>query len=85
MRAQLTNEFFNVGMGEDVTINELVAIICRVIGFSGEIAHDLSKPDGTPRKLLDVSRLRALGWAPTISLEQGIEMVYKQIEADKIF
>lgn len=85
MNSDVTNEFFNVGQGADVTINELVNVICQVIGYSGEIKHDLSKPDGTPRKLLDVSRLRALGWAPTVSLEQGIEMVYKYVQDNKIF
>lgn len=70
-------EIVNVGCGEDVTIRELVGIICEVVGFHGEIAFDPTKPDGTPRKLLDTSRLTALGWKPKISLRDGIARTYK--------
>lgn len=66
----------NVGTGVDVTIRELAETVARVVGFEGELAWDTSKPDGTPRKLMDVSRLRALGWAPTVELEDGIRETY---------
>jgi len=67
----------NVGSGEDVTILELTRLVCRVVGYEGRIAHDLTKPDGTPRKLMAADRLRALGWAPTIGLEEGIAAAYR--------
>ena len=57
-------EIINVGCGEDVSIRELAELICDVVGFKGELAWDTTKPDGTPRKLLDVSKIHALGWAP---------------------
>ena len=66
----------NVGTGCDVTILELANTMARVIGFKGTIEFDLSKPDGTPRKLLNVSRLSSLGWQYTVDLEQGLEMTY---------
>jgi GDP-L-fucose synthase len=67
----------NIGCGEDVTIDQLAGLIADVVGFTGDVEHDTSKPDGTPRKLLDVSRIRALGWSPTISLPDGIKSVYE--------
>src|SRR5690606_26432897 len=67
----------NVGSGEDVTILELARLVCAVVGFRGEIVHDLSRPDGTPRKLMSGDELRALGWAPRIGLEQGIAETYR--------
>lgn len=70
-------EIVNVGCGEDVTIRELVGIICEVVGFRGEIAFDSTKPDGSPRKLLNTSRLTALGWEPKISLRDGIARTYE--------
>jgi len=69
-------EHVNVGTGEDLSIGELAAIVRRVVGFEGELRFDATKPDGTPRKLLDVSRLKALGWAPRIPLERGIAETY---------
>jgi GDP-L-fucose synthase len=66
----------NVGWGEDVSIRELAAMIADVVGFKGTIAFDTSKPDGTPRKLLDVSRLTRLGWKPSVSLRNGLELAY---------
>jgi GDP-L-fucose synthase len=66
----------NVGYGEDVTIRELAEIICEVVGFSGALTFDVSKPDGTPRKLMDSSRLRGLGWKPRVALREGIERTY---------
>jgi GDP-L-fucose synthase len=69
-------QFINVGFGSDVSIQELAETIRRIIGFAGEILWDISKPDGTPRKLMDSSRLFALGWRPQIDLEQGIRLAY---------
>jgi GDP-L-fucose synthase len=69
-------EIVNVGYGEDVTIHDLVQIIARVVGLEMKIEFDLSKPDGTPRKLLDSTRLQALGWQPRIALEEGIQQTY---------
>lgn len=66
----------NIGTGEDVTIAELAKMVAKVVGFSGEMVFDTSKPDGTPRKLMDVSRLHALGWKHKISLEQGLRLTY---------
>ena len=68
----------NVGTGKDLTINELAAVIKNVVGYTGKIEHDTSKPDGTPRKLLDISKLSALGWIAKINLEDGLRKVYKQ-------
>lgn len=66
----------NVGTGEDVTIKELAETVARVVGYEGELVWDTTKPDGTPRKLLDVSKMSALGWRATTPLERGIEAVY---------
>ncbi len=71
------NEFFNIGTGEDVTIRELAELIGEVIGYKGELKFDTSKPDGTPRKLLDVSRIRKAGWKHKIELKKGLEMTYE--------
>lgn len=67
----------NVGVGEDLTILELAQLVAKVVGFKGEILTDPSKPDGTPRKLLDVSKLAGLGWKPRIALEDGIASTYR--------
>jgi GDP-L-fucose synthase len=70
-------QFINVGYGSDVTIRALAETVKRILGFSGEIVWDKSKPDGTPRKLMDSSRLMALGWKPQVELEQGIRLAYE--------
>ncbi len=70
-------EHVNVGSGEDVTILELTQLVCEVVGFSGDIVTDPSKPDGTPRKLMSADKLRALGWAPSIGLRDGVERAYQ--------
>ncbi len=70
-------EIVNVGTGTDVTIRELAEMIAKVTGFQGELVFDATKPDGTPRKLLDVSRAKSAGWSAKIALEQGIEATYK--------
>jgi GDP-L-fucose synthase len=67
----------NIGVGDDVTIRDLAILVARVVGYDGELRFDSSKPDGAPRKLLDVSRLRALGWAPRLPLEVGVRSTYE--------
>ncbi len=71
----------NVGSGSDQSILDLAKLICRIAGYEGKIEHDLSKPDGTPRKLMDSGRIAAMGWQPGISLEQGIAGVYRSFAA----
>ena len=68
----------NIGTGEDLEIGELALLIKKIVGYTGEIKHDLSKPDGTPRKLMDVSKLHGLGWKAAIGLEEGIRRVYEE-------
>lgn len=70
-------EFVNIGTGSDVTIKELANIVKNVVGFEGDIVWDTTKPDGTPRKLMDVSRLNEFGWKHTIDIEQGIALAYQ--------
>jgi GDP-L-fucose synthase len=69
-------EIINVGCGEDISIRELAELICEVVGFQGDLVWDATKPDGTPRKLLDVSKLHGLGWRHTIALREGIARTY---------
>ncbi len=73
-------EIVNIGTGEDVTIAELAETIRRVVGYEGNLVYDTSKPDGTPRKLLDVSRLHAQGWKHRIGLEEGVRQVYNGVD-----
>jgi len=70
-------EIINIGCGEDVSIRELAELICDIVGFDGDLAWDATKPDGTLRKLLDVTKMRALGWKPTIPLRDGIIQTYE--------
>jgi GDP-L-fucose synthase len=70
-------ELINIGSGEDITLINVARMVKVIVGFDGEIKHDLTKPDGTPRKLLDVSRLFKLGWRPKVSLEEGIKRSYE--------
>lgn len=70
------NDFYNVGYGKDVTILELAEIIKEVVGFEGEIIFDTSKPDGTPRKITDISRIKTTGWSPKTELKEGIKISY---------
>ena len=72
--------FVNIGTGEDLQILELAQLVQRIVGYTGEIRHDLSKPDGTPRKLLDVSKLHGLGWKAKIGLEEGVRAVYDEVK-----
>jgi GDP-L-fucose synthase len=70
-------EFVNIGVGKDISIKDLAYLIKKITGYNGEIIFDTNKPDGTPRKLMDTSKLNALGWTPKINLEEGIASVYK--------
>ncbi len=81
MRGYSGEQFINVGVGEDLTIRALAELVAEVVGYAGTIATDPSKPDGTPRKLMDVSRLHALGWRHRISLREGITETYASFRA----
>lgn len=76
-------ELVNIGTGTDISIKDLALLIMQIAGYKGEIRFDSTKPDGTPRKLMDVTKLMNLGWKPKISLEEGIRMVYKDVEKMK--
>jgi GDP-L-fucose synthase len=69
-------QFVNVGCGEDISIKDLIEVIKKVVGYKGEIRFDTTKPDGTPRKLMDATKLRNMGWQPKVSLEEGIMLAY---------
>ena len=77
-------QLVNIGTGEDVTIKELAETVMKVVGFEGSIVFDTSKPDGTPRKLLDVSRLAGLGWHAQSNLPTGIRLAYEAAPHFKI-
>jgi GDP-L-fucose synthase len=84
MNEYLHDETINVGSGQEVTIRELAETIRDVVGFKGNLVFDGSKPDGSPRKLLDVSRLHTMGWKPKVSLRNGIESAYKDFLNGKV-
>jgi GDP-L-fucose synthase len=69
--------FLNIGTGKDIPIAELAVMVAEAVGYTGEICWDRTKPDGTPRKLLDCARINALGWAPKISFRDGIAATYR--------
>jgi GDP-L-fucose synthase len=75
-------DWINVGTGTDVTIKELTEVVAETVGFAGKIVWDTSKPDGTPRKLMDVSKLTALGWSARIALREGVEKTYASFLAE---
>src|SRR5256714_12364634 len=77
-------EIINIGCGEDISVRELAELICDIVGFKGEIACDTTKPDGTPRKLLDVSKIHALGWRHRIGLREGITRTYEWFLENKM-
>jgi GDP-L-fucose synthase len=77
MKSYSGAELINIGTGEDITITEFARLVAATVGFAGEISFDTSRPDGTPRKLLDVSRLAKLGWRATTSLQDGIRLAYQ--------
>ncbi|WP_295387980.1 GDP-L-fucose synthase [uncultured Thiodictyon sp.] len=72
----------NVGCGEDLSIGELAALVCETVGYTGRIVYDTSKPDGTPRKLMNSERLRGLGWRPRVSLKEGLALAYQDFIAN---
>jgi len=82
--ATAPSRLFNVGIGEDVTIRETAEMVRNIVGFDGEVVWDSSKPDGTPRKLMDVSRINSLGWKASISLQEGIRGVYEHYRQSSI-
>jgi GDP-L-fucose synthase len=84
MEKDVREGVFNVGTGEDVTIKGLAELVMRVVGFGGDIIFDASKPDGTPRKLLDVSKMRQLGWAAKIPLQDGIRLAYQDFLSRRV-
>ncbi|WP_099367016.1 GDP-L-fucose synthase [Sphingobacterium sp. 1.A.4] len=73
-------QFVNIGVGEDISIKDLALLIKEVVGFKGELEFDSSKPDGTPRKLMDVGKLKGLGWLPKTSLKEGIALAYEDFK-----
>ena len=77
--------FVNVGSGTDVSIKELAQLVAKVTGFKGELVFNTSKPDGTPRKLMDVGRLHRLGWNHSIELEEGVRAVYDEMKGSEVF
>jgi GDP-L-fucose synthase len=79
MRNYSGEEHVNVGTGEDIRIIDLARLVCRIVGTEPLIELDPGKPDGTPRKLLDIGKLRALGWSPSISLEDGIKRIWSEL------
>ncbi|MDO7907202.1 GDP-L-fucose synthase [Paenibacillus sp. JX-17] len=78
------DEIVNIGVGEDISIRELAELVSRIVGYQGQIEFNTSYPDGTPRKLVDVSRIHALGWAARISLEEGITSVYDAYQKEAL-
>lgn len=78
-KQEIRNTHLNIGCGEDISIAELARLVREIVGFEGEICFDTSKPDGTAQKLLDISKLKALGWEPSIKLEEGIRGVYEKV------
>lgn len=77
-------QFVNIGTGEDLTIHELASLIKNIVGYKGEIIWDRTKPDGTPRKLMDVSKIHSLGWKHEIGLEKGIKKVYEDFLSENV-
>jgi GDP-L-fucose synthase len=77
MKVHSSSDMVNIGTGEDISIAEFAQVVARIVGYTGTISYDTSRPDGTPRKLLDVSRLTALGWRARTSLEEGIALAYR--------
>jgi GDP-L-fucose synthase len=79
--AAAIGEFVNIGTGQEISIRELAMLIVEIAGYRGHLAYDKSKPDGTPRKLLDVSRMTAMGWTSRIGLRDGIAAIYAEYAA----
>jgi GDP-L-fucose synthase len=85
MQNYSNKEIVNVGCGNDISIKDLALLIKDIVGFEGSLTFDSSKPDGTPRKLMDVSRINKLGWSQSITLEEGIKSVYKSVLEEGVF
>jgi len=77
-------EIVNIGTGTDLTVRELAEMVCDVVGFKGKLTWDASKPDGTPRKLLDITKIKSLGWKPTIALREGMVQTYEWFQRHQI-
>ncbi len=84
MKTYSDESHVNVGSGEDISILDLTKLICQIVGFEGDIKHDLSKPDGTPRKLMSAQKLRAMGWEPKIELEEGVKSTYQLFQTTSV-
>lgn len=84
MKNYSANMHINVGSGEDITIYDVARLVCNVVGFTGEIERDITKPDGTPRKLMSAEKLRAMGWAPKVDLSTGVAATYEWFLANKL-
>jgi GDP-L-fucose synthase len=85
MEQRIGEGIYNIGSGTDLTVKELAQAVMRVVGFDGKLVFDASKPDGTPRKLLEVSRMRALGWQPRYGLEEGMRLTYQWCLENDVF
>jgi GDP-L-fucose synthase len=81
---EVTTSHINVGTGEDLSIAELATLVSEVVGYQGEIRYDTGKPDGAPRKLLDISRIRELGWSPEVSLRDGVTRAYEDFRSEEL-
>ncbi len=81
---EVTTSHINVGTGEDLSIAELATLVSEVVGYQGEIRYDTGKPDGAPRKLLDISRIRELGWTPEVSLRDGVTRAYEDFRSEEL-
>lgn len=79
------SQWINIGVGEDISIKDLALMVREIVGYTGDIKFNTEKPDGTPRKLLDVSKINSLGWSATIKLKEGIKKVYNELMSLKIF
>ena len=78
-------ELVNIGCGDDISIKDLAVTIKDIVGFEGELTFDTTKPDGTPRKLLDMTKMHSLGWKHKITLNDGIKMVYQDVLSKNLF
>ncbi len=84
MKTYNGKQFLNIGTGEDISIKDVALLVKKIVGFEGDLFFDVSKPDGTPRKLMNVNQLHALGWKHTIELETGIAMAYEDFLANRV-
>jgi GDP-L-fucose synthase len=80
MKRYSDEEIMNVGIGEDMTIADFARVVADVVGFTGELVYDASRPDGTPRKLVDTSKLSRLGWHPKMPLREGLAIAYEDFK-----